>query len=64
MNTENRQLVTDEPVGFEKLPVEVQDFRKITNRFRGIYRIFEKETGAMNTENRQLVTDESVGFEK
>ena len=36
----NRQLVTDEPVEFEKLPVEVQDCRKITDHFRGIYRIY------------------------
>ena len=27
---ENRQLVTDEPVEFEKYPVEIQDCRKIT----------------------------------
>ena len=34
----NQQLVTDEPVEFEKQPVEVhQDCRKITHRFRGIY---------------------------
>ena len=32
-------LVTDEPVEFEKNPVEVQDFRKFTDRFRGIYRM-------------------------
>jgi hypothetical protein len=37
---ENRQLVTDEPVEFEKLPVEVQDCRKITGRFKGIYRLY------------------------
>ena len=37
---ENRQLVTNELVEFEKYPVEVhQDCRKITNHFRGIYRI-------------------------
>jgi hypothetical protein len=37
---ENRQLVTDEPVGFEKEPpVEVQDCRKFTHHFGGIYRI-------------------------
>ena len=35
----NRQLVTDEPVEFEKQPVEVGDCRKITDHFRGIYRI-------------------------
>ena len=32
------QLITDEPIEFEKQPVEVQDCRKITNHFRGIYR--------------------------
>ena len=37
---ENRQLVTDEPVEIEKWPVEVQDFREITDHFRGIYRIY------------------------
>ena len=31
---ENRQLVTYEPVEFEKLPVEVQDCMKITNHLR------------------------------
>ena len=40
MTGENRQLVTDEPVEFEKYPVEVQDFRKITENFRGIYGIY------------------------
>ena len=29
MNRENRPLVTDEPVGFEKQPVEVQDLGKL-----------------------------------
>ena len=37
---ENRQLVTNEPVEFEKQLVE--DCRKITNRFRDIYRINPK----------------------
>ena len=36
---ENRQLVTDEPVEFEKQPIEVQDCRKITDCFIGIHRI-------------------------
>jgi hypothetical protein len=31
---ENRQLLTDEPVEFEKQLVEVQDCRKITDRFK------------------------------
>ena len=30
----------NEPVEFEKQPVEVQDWRKITDHFRGIYRIY------------------------
>ena len=37
---ENRQLVTNEPAEFEKSLVEVQDYRKIANHFRGIYRIY------------------------
>ena len=37
---ENRQLVTGEPVEFEKYPVEIQDCRKINDHFRGIYRIY------------------------
>ena len=39
---ENRQLVTDEPVEFEKQLVKVQDFRNITDHFRGIYGIYLK----------------------
>ena len=38
MSGKNRRLVTDEPVEFEKEPVEVGDFRRITDQFRGIYR--------------------------
>ena len=45
MNGENRPLITDEPVEFEKLPVEVQDFRKIADHFRGIYGISQHVTG-------------------
>jgi hypothetical protein len=38
---ENRQLVTDELVEFEKEQVEIhQDCRKITDHSRGIYRIY------------------------
>ena len=36
--TENRRLVADEPVEFEKQPVQVQDLRRIMVHFRGIYR--------------------------
>ena len=32
-----KTVVIDEPVEFEKLPIEVQDFKKITDRCRGIY---------------------------
>ena len=48
MNGESRQLVTDEPV-------EVQDCRKITDRFRGIYRVYLnliKENWRISTCNR------------
>jgi hypothetical protein len=34
MNGDNQPLVVDEPVEFEKQPVEVQDFKKVTNHFR------------------------------
>ena len=36
---ENRQLVTNEPVEFEKELVEIQDCRKITDHFIGIHGI-------------------------
>ena len=55
MIRENRELVTDEPVEFEKLQVEVQDRREITDHFRGIYRIYpylSKENRTMSTWNR------------
>ena len=39
MNGENRPLGTDEPIEFEELWVEVQDVKKFTCRFRGIYRV-------------------------
>jgi len=51
MNGENWLLVTDEPV-------EVQDFRKITNFFGGIYRTFHnliKENRKMSTCNRLVL---------
>jgi hypothetical protein len=34
MNRENRPLITDELVEFEKQPVGVGDFRKITDQFK------------------------------
>jgi hypothetical protein len=42
--------VTDEPIEFEKLSVEAQDCRKITNHSRGIHTIGSdliKENGRM-----------------
>lgn len=35
INGTNRPLVTGEPAEFEKEPVNVLDFRNITDRFRG-----------------------------
>ena len=52
---ENRQLVTNELVEFEKLPVKVQDCRKIADHFRGIYKKYPnlmKENRRMSTCNR------------
>ena len=48
---ENRQFVTNEPVEFEKQPVEVEDYMKITDHSRGIYRIYPNLT----KENREDV---------
>ena len=42
MNRENQPLVIDEPVEFGISLVEVQDFGKITDQFRGIYGIYLK----------------------
>jgi hypothetical protein len=39
-NTDRYALVTNEALRFEKQPVEVQDFREITDRFRGLFRIY------------------------
>jgi hypothetical protein len=39
INAENRLLVADKrlPLEFEKSPVEIQEFKRITHHFRGIY---------------------------
>ena len=50
---ENRQLVTDEPIEFEGKPVDVQDCGKITDHFRGIYRIYYPN---LTKGNRRLST--------
>ena len=52
---ENCQLVTNELVEFEKQPVEVEDCKKMTDYFRGIYRIHPnliKEYRRISTCNR------------
>lgn len=41
-NEESQLLITDETVGIERLPVEVQDVWKITDRYRGIYGVYFK----------------------
>jgi hypothetical protein len=40
MTVENRPLVTNEHVEFEKQLVQIQDFKKITDLFRGLCRYF------------------------
>ena len=64
MNRENQLLVTDEPVEFEKQPAEVQDIRKITNHFRGNFRVylrFTKESWKMSTCNLLVGLGNTVG---
>ena len=54
MIRENRQLVANDPVAFEKESVEVQDCRKFSNHFRGIYRVYTnliRENQRMSTCN-------------
>jgi hypothetical protein len=51
---ENRVLVTEEPVEFEKSPVGVQDFSKATHHSRGIHRTYPdllKKNRKMSTWN-------------
>ena len=51
MYGKNRWLVADEPVEFERQPVEDQDFTEFTNHFRGIYGIYLKWMKASKPEN-------------
>jgi hypothetical protein len=38
MSRKNERLITNEPVEFEKKqPMDVGDFKRITDHFRGIY---------------------------
>ena len=43
-NKENWLLVTDEPVEFEKKPVEVQGFKRTTHHSRGVYGTYPNST--------------------
>ena len=51
---ENRHLVTNEPFEFENKPVEIQDYRKITDYFEeyGIHPNLKKKNWMMWTCNR------------
>jgi hypothetical protein len=49
---ENRQLVRNELVEFDKEPVEIQDCMKIIDHFRGIYGIYPN----LIKENRRMST--------
>jgi hypothetical protein len=44
MSRKNRQLVAHEPIEFEKQPVEVGDFMRITDHFIRIFEIVLKST--------------------
>ena len=59
MNGENWLLVIDEPVEFEKLLVEVQDFRKIYVCLRGMYEIYLK----FIKKNRKIITCNRLDLE-
>jgi hypothetical protein len=59
MNGENRPLVADGPVEFEKQPVEVQGFRKITHHLRGLQRIYVK----LIQKNRSMSTCNEFNLE-
>jgi hypothetical protein len=63
MNGENRSLVADEPIEVEKITLKVQNFRKITEPVRGIYRIHLKlieKSQKITTHNRLDL--ETLGF--
>ena len=64
MNGENRVLVIDELVAFEKLPVEVQDCRKNYQSFK---RNLQSKPQIRIIKNREIATCnqldlESLGF--
>jgi hypothetical protein len=59
LNRGNRLLVTDELVKFEKEPVELQDFREITDHVRGFYGIHP----TLINKNRKLTTCNRLDLE-
>ena len=59
MNGENQEFVTDEPDEFEKLPVDVRDFVKVTNHVRRICKIHVK----LVKENRKITTCNQLNLE-
>ena len=65
-NGKNQPLVGDEPVEFEIKPVEIEDFKKITHHFRGMYGIYphvikktpkEHNMHSVRLDNTRLSTD-------
>jgi hypothetical protein len=42
MNMEIQLLVTYDPVDIEEWPIQVQDFRRIFDQFRGIHELYLK----------------------
>ena len=58
LSGENRRLLTNELVEFEKWPVEVRDFRRITDCFRGIHRLYLK---CMKSKTRRCQHVKPVG---
>jgi hypothetical protein len=50
MNGRNQPPVTDEQAEFEKSPVQIEDFEKLTNPFRRIYRTFRESNQQKNNQ--------------
>ena len=56
---ENWLLLADEPAEFEKQPVEVQDFKKITNHLEWIYGIYHNLANI----DRKIITCNQLDLE-
>ena len=57
----NERLVTDEPVEFEKEPVEVGEFRRISDHFREIYREYTANEYPIILENILQMNERKTG---